>query len=113
MWKALKDVHLGQQIAQMPLKLDTVVIENGKTFNLVERQLFCIARAILLHTKIVVFDEPTVATDNETDELIQQTISMNFKDATVIVLASRFRMIAEADRIIVMYVVIFFSITRF
>ncbi|KAJ3055450.1 hypothetical protein HDU99_007562, partial [Rhizoclosmatium hyalinum] len=101
-YSALKSVHLGQKIEEMPLKLDTLIVENGRAFSLAERQLFCIARAILLKTKIVVFDEPTVAADNETDTLIQSTISENFKDSTVIILASRFRMIAETDRIMVM-----------
>ncbi|KAI9350735.1 P-loop containing nucleoside triphosphate hydrolase protein [Obelidium mucronatum] len=101
-YQALKAVHLGQKIEEMPAKLDTLIVENGRAFSLAERQLFCIARAILLKTKIVVFDEPTVAADNETDTLIQSTISENFVDSTVIILASRFRMIAETDRIMVM-----------
>jgi ATP-binding cassette, subfamily C (CFTR/MRP), member 1 len=46
--------------------------------------------------------EPIVAADNETDALIQSTINENFQDATVIILATRFRMIAQSDRIIVM-----------
>ncbi|KAJ3067239.1 hypothetical protein HDU98_009578 [Podochytrium sp. JEL0797] len=101
-YDALKAVHLGQKIDEMPSKLETLVVENGRAFSLAERQLFCIARAILLKTKIVVFDEPTNAADNETDALIQSTISENFSDSTVIILASRFRMIAETDRIMVM-----------
>lgn len=55
-WKALKSVYLGEKIQEMPEKLDTPVSENGKTFSLAERQLFCIARAVLTRTKIVVFD---------------------------------------------------------
>ncbi|KAJ3189633.1 Multidrug resistance-associated protein 1 [Irineochytrium annulatum] len=101
-WKAVRDVHLGAKIEEMPLKLDTPIVENGRTFTLAERQLFCVARAILMKTRIVVFDEPTIAADNDTDALIQSTIRENFEHATVIVLASRFRMIAQADRIIVM-----------
>ncbi|KAJ3103334.1 hypothetical protein HDU97_010239 [Phlyctochytrium planicorne] len=101
-WKAVRDVHLGAKIEEMPLKLNTPISENGRAFSLAERQLFCVARAILMKTKIVVFDEPTTAADNDTDALIQSTIHENFEDATVIVLASRFRMIAQADRIIVM-----------
>ena len=55
-WKALKSVHLAEKIQEMPEKLETPVSENGKTFSLAERQLFCIARAVLIKTKIVVFD---------------------------------------------------------
>ncbi|KAI8840915.1 hypothetical protein BC829DRAFT_446831 [Chytridium lagenaria] len=101
-WQAVRDVHLGAKIEEMPLKLNTPIIENGRAFSLAERQLFCVARAILMKTKIVIFDEPTTAADNDTDTLIQSTIHENFADATVIVLASRFRMITQADRIIVM-----------
>ncbi|KAJ3328463.1 hypothetical protein HDU76_009907 [Blyttiomyces sp. JEL0837] len=101
-WLALKDVHLGTKIEEMPLQLESTIVENGRKFELAERQLFCIARAILLRTKIVIFDEPVTAGDNDSDALIQSTIRNNFTHATVIVLASRFRMISEADRIIVM-----------
>ncbi|KAJ3224501.1 hypothetical protein HK099_008369 [Clydaea vesicula] len=101
-WKSLHGVHLATKIKEMPAKLDTSVIENGKAFTIAERQLFCIARAILLETKILVFDEPLVSVDTETDKLIQQTISENFSDHTVIVLASRFNLIMESDKIMVM-----------
>jgi ABC-type multidrug transport system fused ATPase/permease subunit len=62
-WKALRAVHLDKKIQEMPAKLDTLIsgtshfnTENGRIFNISERQLFCIARAILIKTSIVVFD---------------------------------------------------------
>jgi ABC-type multidrug transport system fused ATPase/permease subunit len=55
-WKALRDVHLGAKMEEFPMKLDTPIIESGRTLSLAERQLFCIARAILMKTKIIVFD---------------------------------------------------------
>jgi ABC-type multidrug transport system fused ATPase/permease subunit len=55
-WEALKAVHLGEKIKEMPAQLDTTVTENGKTFSSAERQLFSIARAVLIQTKIVVID---------------------------------------------------------
>jgi ABC-type multidrug transport system fused ATPase/permease subunit len=55
-WDALKAIHLSEKIQALPLKLETPIHENGKMFTLAERQLFCIARAILMPTKIVVFD---------------------------------------------------------
>ncbi|KAJ1328496.1 hypothetical protein BSLG_010228 [Batrachochytrium salamandrivorans] len=102
-WKALKGVHLGDKIHEMPAQLDTPIIENGKTFNLSERQLFCIARATLIKTSIVVFDEPTTSVDKETELLLQSVIRENFVDCTVIVLASRFRVIVQMDRVMVMH----------
>ena len=61
-WKALHAVHLGKKIQEFPAKLDTAVtgiefnLENGKMFSISERQLFCIARAILIKTSLVIFD---------------------------------------------------------
>jgi ABC-type multidrug transport system fused ATPase/permease subunit len=83
----------------MSNKLETRIMDNGKAFSIAERQLFCIARAILLDSSVLIFDglkiclmlvEPPVAVDNETDKLIMQTIRENFETKTVIILASRF-----------------------
>ncbi|KAI9204916.1 P-loop containing nucleoside triphosphate hydrolase protein [Polychytrium aggregatum] len=101
-WNALKSVHLGAKIQEMPERLDTPIAENGKTFSVSERQLFCIARAILLDTRVVVLDEPTNAIDAESTSLVEETIKQNFANATVIVLASRFHNVIRSDRIMVM-----------
>jgi ABC-type multidrug transport system fused ATPase/permease subunit len=55
-WRALRAVHLAERVGEMPLKLETPVSENGRAFSLPERQLFCIARAILIDSRIVIFD---------------------------------------------------------
>ena len=67
-WSALNAVHLGEKILEMPGKLETAItgivvfifivdiVENGRMFNISERQLFCIARAILIKSSIVVYD---------------------------------------------------------
>ncbi|KAI8929067.1 hypothetical protein BC831DRAFT_547895 [Entophlyctis helioformis] len=102
-WRALKAVHLADKIREMPLQLETPIHENGKTFNLSERQLFCIARAIMIKTTIVVLDEPATSVDKETELLIQSVMKENFRDATVIVLATRFRVIVQMDRVMVMH----------
>ncbi|KAJ3258950.1 Multidrug resistance-associated protein 1 [Boothiomyces macroporosus] len=101
-WNALKMVHLGEKIMEMPDKLETVITENGRMFNISERQLFCIARAILIRTTIVVYDEPSVTVDRDTEHLIQQVMTENFSDCTLIVLATRFRVIVQMDRVMVM-----------
>ncbi|KAI8810177.1 P-loop containing nucleoside triphosphate hydrolase protein, partial [Cladochytrium replicatum] len=101
-WKALKSAHLGDKIHEMPLQLETPITENGKAFTQGERQLFCIARAVLLKSSIVVLDEPATAVDPETDELIRSVITENFAEATVILLASRFNVVVELDKVIVM-----------
>ncbi|KAJ3130188.1 Canalicular multispecific organic anion transporter 2 [Nowakowskiella sp. JEL0407] len=101
-WKALKDARLNDKIKEMPMQLDTLVVENGKSFTQGERQLFCIARAILLKTSIVVLDEPATAVDPETDQLIQSVMFENFESSTVIILASRFNLIMQLDKVMVM-----------
>ncbi|ORX56503.1 P-loop containing nucleoside triphosphate hydrolase protein [Piromyces finnis] len=101
-WQALSDVHIAESIEEMPLKLETQIIENGRNFTLSQRLLFMIARAILLNTKIVVLDEPLAALDYETGELIQNTIWKCFENKTLIIIASQLSHIMKADRIMVL-----------
>lgn len=101
-WSSLDSVHLKKKVQDMPGKLDTLINEFSRLFSIFERQLFCIARAILIKSSIVIYDEPAQCIDQDTEELIQSAMRENFRDVTVIILATRFHVIFQCDRAIVM-----------
>ncbi|RKP01598.1 hypothetical protein CXG81DRAFT_6843, partial [Caulochytrium protostelioides] len=101
-WSAIKAVHLGEKIRHFPRQLETTVSEKGKSFSLAERQLFCLARALLFRHRIVIYDEPAMA-DAETDQLIQAVIREHFTHVTVMILTTRFHLIDLCDRIMVLH----------
>ncbi|XP_074533594.1 ATP-binding cassette sub-family C member 8 isoform X2 [Halichoeres trimaculatus] len=102
LWEALDIAQLKPVVKSLPGGLDAMVTEGGENFSQGQRQLFCLARAFVRKTSILIMDEATASIDMATESILQKVVMTSFADRTVVTIAHRVHTILNADLVIVM-----------
>ncbi|KYO36722.1 hypothetical protein Y1Q_0024384 [Alligator mississippiensis] len=102
LWEALEIAQLKNMVKLLPGGLDAMVTEGGENFSVGQRQLFCLARAFVRKSSILIMDEATASIDMATENILQKVVMTAFADRTVVTIAHRVHTILTADLVIVM-----------
>ncbi|XP_019616773.1 PREDICTED: ATP-binding cassette sub-family C member 8-like [Branchiostoma belcheri] len=101
LWDAVEIAQLKPLVVSFPEGLDTAVREGGSNFSIGQRQLFCLARAFVRKSRVLVMDEATALVDMETEAVLHRVVKTAFTSCTVITIAHRVENILECDRVLV------------
>uniref|UniRef100_A0A3B3YM43 ATP-binding cassette, sub-family C (CFTR/MRP), member 9 n=1 Tax=Poecilia mexicana TaxID=48701 RepID=A0A3B3YM43_9TELE len=101
LWEALEIAQLKNLVKSLPGGLDAVVTEGGENFSVGQRQLFCLARAFVRKSSILIMDEATASIDMATENILQKVVMTAFADRTVVTIAHRVSSILDAEQVLV------------
>uniref|UniRef100_A0A7N8X5Y9 ATP-binding cassette, sub-family C (CFTR/MRP), member 8 n=1 Tax=Mastacembelus armatus TaxID=205130 RepID=A0A7N8X5Y9_9TELE len=87
LWEALEIAQLKPVVKSLPGGLDAMVTEGGENFSQGQRQLFCLARAFVRKSSILIMDEATASIDMATESILQKVVMTAFADRTVVTIA--------------------------
>ncbi|XP_060211940.1 ABC transporter C family member 10-like [Lycium barbarum] len=99
-WEVLGKCQLHEAVKEKEKGLDSLVVEDGLNWSMGQRQLFCLGRALLRKSKILVLDEATASIDNATDMILQKTIRTEFANCTVITVAHRIPTVMDCTMVL-------------